>query len=75
MRGCVGEAKMLIERWRQHYNTIRPRSSLGCRPPAPEAVVVPTKAAGCASLGEKASPHPPPEIDRNAVGLLFEVVP
>jgi transposase InsO family protein len=31
------EAKVLIERWRQEYNTIRPHSSLGYRPPAPEA--------------------------------------
>ena len=23
------EAKVLIERWRQHYNTIRPHSALG----------------------------------------------
>jgi len=30
------EAKVLIERWRIHYNTIRPHSSLGDRPPAPE---------------------------------------
>jgi len=32
------EAKVLIERWRTEYNTIRPHSSLGYRPPAPEAV-------------------------------------
>jgi transposase InsO family protein len=32
------EAKVLIERWRKEYNTIRPHSSLGYRPPAPEAV-------------------------------------
>ncbi len=32
------EAKVLIERWRHEYNTIRPHSSLGYRPPAPEAV-------------------------------------
>ncbi len=32
------EANVLIERWRQEYNTIRPHSSLGYRPPAPEAV-------------------------------------
>ena len=32
------EAKVLIERWRWEYNTIRPHSSLGYRPPAPEAV-------------------------------------
>lgn len=30
------EAKVLIERWRMHYNTARPHSSLGYRPPAPE---------------------------------------
>ncbi len=25
--------------WRQHYNTVRPHSSLGYRPPAPEAIL------------------------------------
>jgi putative transposase len=33
------EAKVLIERWRQHYNTIRPHSALGYRPPAPETIL------------------------------------
>ena len=33
------EATVLIERWRQHYNTIRPHSSLGYRPPATETVL------------------------------------
>ena len=33
------EAEILIERWRRRYNTIRPHSSLGYRPPAPEAVL------------------------------------
>jgi transposase InsO family protein len=32
----VHEAKVLIEQWRRHYNTVRPHSSLGYRPPAPE---------------------------------------
>ena len=32
------EAKVLVERWRWEYNTIRPHSSLGYRPPAPEAI-------------------------------------
>ena len=32
------EAKVLIERWRHEYNTVRPHSSLGYRPPAPEVV-------------------------------------
>jgi putative transposase len=32
------EAKVLIEMWRRHYNTVRPHSSLGYRPPAPETI-------------------------------------
>lgn len=31
------EAQILIERWRNHYNKVRPHSSLRYRPPAPEA--------------------------------------
>ena len=30
------EAKVLIERWRIEYNTIRPHRALGYRPPDPE---------------------------------------
>lgn len=30
------EAQVIIERWRKHYNTKRPHSSLGYKPPAPE---------------------------------------
>jgi transposase InsO family protein len=33
------EAQVLIEQWRVHYNTIRPHSALGYRPPAPEIIV------------------------------------
>jgi putative transposase len=33
------EARVLIEQWRQEYNQVRPHSSLGYRPPAPEAVL------------------------------------
>ena len=33
------EAKVIIESWRRHYNTVRPHSSLGYRPPAPQAFV------------------------------------
>jgi putative transposase len=32
------EAHIIIERWRIHYNTVRPHSSLGGKPPAPEAI-------------------------------------
>ena len=31
------EAKVLIADWRKEYNQVRPHSSLGYRPPAPEA--------------------------------------
>ena len=34
----LSEAKILLERWRREYNTVRPHSALGYRPPAPEAV-------------------------------------
>ena len=33
------EARILIEQWRRHYNTVRPHSSLGHRPPAPESFI------------------------------------
>lgn len=33
------EAQVIIERWRNEYNTFRPHSSLGYRPPAPEVVL------------------------------------
>ena len=32
------EAKVLIERWRRHFNEVRPHSSLGYRAPTPEAI-------------------------------------
>jgi transposase InsO family protein len=31
------EAKVLIRQWRKEYNQVRPHSSLGYHPPAPEA--------------------------------------
>ncbi|UIJ70528.1 IS3 family transposase [Aurantimonas sp. HBX-1] len=37
----LAEARIVIECWRQHYNTRRPHSALGYRPPAPAAVVWP----------------------------------
>ena len=33
------EAQILIGRWRDHYNTVRPHSSTGYLPPAPEAIL------------------------------------
>ena len=52
------EAQVLIEQWRVHYNTVRPHSSLGYRPPAPEVVVL-----GVAMLPDNRGPtgsHQPP---------------
>jgi transposase InsO family protein len=33
------EAQIIIEQWRRHYNTVRPHSALGYRPPAPESII------------------------------------
>ncbi len=57
------EAQVLIESWRRHYNAVRPHSSLGYRPPAPETIVMPIWPPGSAplrrspSLAEKPSMH------------------
>ena len=53
------EAQVLIERWRMDYNRKRPHSSLGYRPPAPEAIEPPAPGSGATPL------HLPPA----AVGL------
>ncbi len=57
------EAKVLIERWRVHYNTQRPHSALGYRPPAPEAVAWPATPAARADLGA------PPQTSPGALPL------
>jgi len=33
------EARIVIEQWRKHYNTKRPHSALGYKPPAPESII------------------------------------
>lgn len=35
----LAEARVLITDWRRQYNQVRPHSSLGYRPPAPEAIM------------------------------------
>ena len=32
-------AQVIIEGWRKHYNTKRPYSALGYKPPAPETII------------------------------------
>lgn len=55
-------ANVLIERWRRHYNGVRPYSALGYRPPAPEALMPSATAAGSVALGSLVSLRPPPGI-------------
>jgi putative transposase len=57
-------AKVLVERWRQEYNTRRPHSSLGYRPPAPETIAI------APPLGEVPLPQP---WDLAAKGLTLEL--
>ena len=55
----LAEAKSVIESWRKHYNTKRPHSSLGYRPPAPEVVQWPAPPSGAASPATPAvAPRP-----------------
>lgn len=58
------EAEVLIERWRRHYNTIRPHSALGYRPPAPEAVLPWPSGLAYAALqqGQTAKPEHGPNL-------------
>ena len=54
----LAEAKIVIESWRRHYNTVRPHGSLGYKPPAPE-VFVPAMATRAAAQPQPASPPAP----------------
>src|SRR5690606_32706547 len=33
------EARIIVESWRRHYNTVRPHGALGYKPPAPEVFI------------------------------------
>jgi putative transposase len=49
------EAKVLIEVWRRHYNTLLPHSSLGYQPPAPEVLQWPAPPTALKGGGAKGS--------------------
>ena len=61
----LAEARIIIESWRRHYNTVRPHVSLGYKPPAPEVFVpafaawptAPTRPATPAMLALRPSMH------------------
>ena len=50
------ETQVLVERWRRHYSTVRPHSSLGHVPPAPEAMQ--PRPSGFATLSPAATAGP-----------------
>ncbi len=56
----LAEARIIIESWRRHYNTVRPHGSIGYKPPAPE-VFVPALSARSAS---QSGPATPPALAR-----------
>jgi len=61
------EAQVVIEQWRVHYNTRRPHSSLGYRPPAPVAILA--KQQGHGDVGNATRfPHPhTPDYDHGQI--------
>jgi hypothetical protein len=56
----LAEARVLVGAWRRHYNTVRPHSALGYRPPAPETVVPPKAEAPRMPSGSAAPRLPSP---------------
>jgi len=51
----LAEAKIIVESWRRHFNTVRPHGSLGYKPPAPE-VFIPAMTARAAAQPRPAAP-------------------
>ena len=69
------EAQILIERWRIEYNTRRPHSALGYRPPAPQAIL--PKEPGYGDVENKTRfPHPrrfgTPTLIGNTLTIFYE---
>ncbi|AWV20307.1 Transposase (plasmid) [Roseomonas mucosa] len=54
----LAEAKVLIEQWRRHYNTVRPHSSLRYQPPAPEVLLTPIPPALTGPEPSSSAPAP-----------------
>jgi len=51
----VAEARVLIERWREHYNRVHPHSALGYRPPAPETIAAEPPTASLRAVRQQLS--------------------
>ena len=65
----IQELRVLAERWRVHYNTIRPHSSLGYRPPAPETWLT----SITRQQGEPVATLPAPLADTSCIDLNSEI--
>jgi putative transposase len=72
------EAQTLTERWRVEYNTERPHSALGYRPPAPQAILPKPGAWRCGKQNPfPTSPHPRLRLRtkvKRGVTLTFHLV-
>jgi len=64
------EAKVLIERWRKAYDTVRPHSSLGYRPPAPESRRPCRVASATPKQADRADPSAGLPGDRNRLHFM-----
>jgi transposase InsO family protein len=58
------EAKVLIERWRRHYNEVRPHGSLCYKPPAPKTILP------CPDVPAYATLQPPQQDRHNGQKLI-----
>mgnify|MGYP001972101204 CR=1 FL=1 len=56
------EAKVLIARWREHYNGVRPHSSLGYRSPAPQTIS-PSEACSAPQASDGTGEHPRSNVE------------
>ncbi len=63
----LAEARVTIEAWRRHFNTVRPHASLGYRAPAPEVFV--SRLAGAWPAPRRASA--PPAMPRLASEVMM----
>jgi transposase InsO family protein len=52
----LAEARIVVESWRRHFNTVRPHGSLGYKPPAPEVFVPAMTARATAQPGPTTPP-------------------
>jgi putative transposase len=65
----IKELRVLAERWRKHYNTVRPHSSLGYKPPAPEAWL----SSAARQQGEPVASLPAPLAAISCIDLNSEI--